>query len=58
VPDDDTLRTITTTHSCGTDRLVFKATVNHDADGLRTTAGNGTSISGTYQTLATGEICE
>jgi hypothetical protein len=38
--------------------LAFKATVNHDADGLRTTAGNGTSISSTYQTLATGEICE
>ena len=55
---DDPLRTITTVHSGGSDCLAFKTIANHDADGLRTTAGNGTRISSTYQTLATGEICE
>ncbi|HKO49439.1 MAG TPA: hypothetical protein VJV79_17040 [Polyangiaceae bacterium] len=55
---NDTLRTITTTRSGGTDCSAGMTTVSHDADGLRTTAGNGTSITSTYQTLATGEICE
>ena len=57
---DDAARAITTTHSGGTDCVAFTTVLNHDADGLRTTAVNGTSgaVTSTYQTLATGELCE
>jgi hypothetical protein len=54
---DDTLRTITTTRSGGTDCLDSTSVVSYDEDGFRTGSVVG-SIVTTYQTLATGEICE
>lgn len=54
---DDELRTITTTRSGGTDCPDAMNVLNHDEDGLRTISANGPNVI-TYETLATGEICE
>jgi hypothetical protein len=54
---DDDLRTLTTTRSGGTDCLDSTSVASYDEDGFRTGSVTG-SIVITYQTLATGEICE
>ena len=55
---DDALGTITTVHSGGTDCLDSTSVLNHDQDGIKTTAGTGTKTTTTYDTLATAELCE
>jgi hypothetical protein len=54
---DDALRTITTTRSGGTDCPDSTSVVSYDEHGFRTGSVVGSLIT-TYQTLATGEICE
>ena len=54
---DDVGLTITTTRSGGTDCLDSTSVVSYDDDGFRTGSVVG-SIVTTYETLATGQICE